>query len=88
MVYYRPNGKLQLYGAGMGPLGPPAYVANPFQAYRQVRVWAKDNRIRVYVDGAATAAIDYTDVSSRWAKGYVHLVASEATARFEYLEIY
>lgn len=88
MVYYRPNGKLQLYGAQMGPLGPPAFVASPLQAYQHLRVWVQGNRIRVFVNGSTTPAIDYTDVTSRWGRGYVHLVASETTSRFEFLEIY
>ena len=87
MVYFRANGQLVLYGAGMGDLAVASPGVSP-STYQHIRVWAQGNRIRVYVNGTKAPSIDYTDVTSRYLQGYIHLAASETSSRFEFLEIH
>jgi hypothetical protein len=86
IVYYRSNGRIELHSAADGPVAAADTGLRPLGRYRHVRVEARGNRFKVYVEGVLR--LDWTDPNNRYASGYVDLNAELTRTRFEYLELH
>jgi hypothetical protein len=82
-VFYRANGRLELYRSGVSIAIADTGLL-PTAATRRVKVVARGRSIRVYVNGVLR--IDTID--STYAAGYLDLSEDSATVRFDGLNVY
>jgi hypothetical protein len=88
MVFLRGNGNVDLFKAGNGVVvGDTATGTDPTSGFVHIKVVKAGTNIKVYVGGATTPQINWTDGGTSFNSGYFSLVNVYSNAFFDNVSI-